>query len=78
MLLSDSTSERRSGQVMFIVKCSWCDREISRAHGKDGISHGICPPCYEKTMKEIKSYLPRQINLFKRAVLVKNTPVEQY
>ncbi|MCU0579644.1 MAG: hypothetical protein MUF69_08870 [Desulfobacterota bacterium] len=63
---------------MFIVKCSWCNREISRVPGKDGVSHGICPPCYEKTMLEVKSYLPRQINLLKRTVLLKNTLAEQY
>jgi hypothetical protein len=63
---------------MFIVKCSWCNREISRAPGKDGISHGICPLCYEKTMREIRTFLPRNVNLIKRAVLGKNTLAEQY
>lgn len=63
---------------MFIVKCSWCNREISRAYGKDGVSHGICPTCYEKSMREIRSYLPRQIRLLKRNVLLKNPLVEQY
>ena len=50
---------------MFIVKCSWCNREISRAPGADRISHGICPPCYEKTMQEIKTFLPRNVHLIK-------------
>ena len=63
---------------MFIVKCSWCNREISRAPGPDGISHGICPPCYEKTMQEIKTFLPRNVNLIKRTVLGKSTLAEQY
>jgi hypothetical protein len=63
---------------MFIVKCSWCNREISRAPGKDEISHGICFPCYEKTMDEIRSFLPRKINLLKRAMLPSKTLVEQF
>ena len=63
---------------MFIVKCSWCNREISRAPGADRISHGICPPCYEKTMQEIKTFLPRNVNFIKRPVLERNSLVEQY
>jgi hypothetical protein len=63
---------------MFIVKCSWCNREISRAPGKDAISHGICPLCYEKTMREVRSYLPRKINLLRRTVLMKSRLAEQY
>ena len=63
---------------MFIVKCSWCNLEISRAPGPDEVSHGICPSCYEKTMREIRSFLPRNINLIKRTVLGKDSLVEQY
>ena len=63
---------------MFIVKCSWCNLEISRDPGPDEISHGICPLCYVKTMREIRSFLPRDISLIQKTVLGKNSLVEQY
>jgi hypothetical protein len=62
---------------MFIVLCSWCNREISRLPGEDGISHGICRPCYEKTMEDIRSFVPRKIELINSPVPVNNTLVEQ-
>ncbi len=62
---------------MFLVLCSWCNREISRFPGEDGISHGICRPCYEKTIEDIRSFSPRKIELIKSPVPVNNTLVEQ-
>ena len=63
---------------MLIVKCSWCDREISRNHKKNGITHGICVPCFDKTMRDVRRILPWKTSLLKKTVLGENTLAEHY
>ena len=37
------------------IRCAWCQKHLGTKDGKGtkGISHGICPECREKVLKEI-------------------------
>ena len=40
---------------MFITKCAWCGVVMKcDPNGRDAISHGICPACYEEAVREME------------------------
>ena len=32
---------------MIKILCAWCGEKIGKTPGKDGPTHGVCPPCKE-------------------------------
>jgi len=39
---------------MIEMICAWCKKKFREKEGGDGVSHGICPSCLKKQLKEVK------------------------
>jgi hypothetical protein len=76
--MKQPSGRKERAKIMFIIMCSWCNREINRFPGEDEISHGICRRCYEKTVKDMRSLLSGKVELIKSPIPVTNTLAEQF
>ena len=38
---------------MIIIICAWCSKKLGEYPGGEGISHGICQDCKDRTVKEL-------------------------
>jgi len=41
------------------VVCAWCKKHLGEQQG-EGVSHGICPPCYAQEIKKLEEIQPSE------------------